>query len=165
MIPYQFTEALHGYLDWVLPALIVCTGTFLNARFTKKIPLITAWLSAFILQAVIRHTLFSTVLLASLAPITGVAFLLFTFYMITDPQTSPSTVRGQTIFGCSIGAVYGLSMIFHIVYTIFGALFFVCIGRGIVIYACELTPVRNAQIFAWRLWLTFLGRLVSSTTH
>jgi hypothetical protein len=165
MIPYHFTEALLGYWDWVLPAFIVCSGTFLNARFTKKMPLITAWLSAFILQAVIRHALFSTSLLASLAPMTGVAFLLFTFYMITDPQTSPSTVRGQTIFGCSIGAVYGLFMIFHVVYTIFGALMVVCIARGIMIYACELAPVRDAQMSGRRLWVTLLGRLASPTTH
>jgi len=34
--PYQFTENMTGFGDWILPAVIVCTGTFLNARFTPK---------------------------------------------------------------------------------------------------------------------------------
>jgi enediyne biosynthesis protein E5 len=154
-IPYHFTEELYGYWDWALPALILCTGTFLNARFTKRIPLILAWLLSFALQAVIRHYVFGTWLPASLATMTGVVFLLFTFYMITDPQTSPSSVRGQIIFGAAVGTVYGVLMAFHIVLTIFGALFLVCLGRGILLYVCELAPIRKMQE---RLWSTFPGR-------
>jgi Na+-transporting NADH:ubiquinone oxidoreductase subunit NqrB len=145
LLPYHFTEGLYGYGDWALPALIVCTGTFLNARFTNKIPLIISWLSAFTLQAVIRHFLFSASLPASLAQMSGVAFLLFTFYMITDPQTSPSNVRGQVIFGCSIGVAYGIFMAFHVLYTIFGALLAVCICRGVILYAGEFALVHKAK--------------------
>jgi len=39
----------------MLPVLFIVFGTFINARFTKKLPLISAWLVAFVLQAVIRH--------------------------------------------------------------------------------------------------------------
>ena len=92
-LPYHFTSELYGYWDWALPALILCTGTLLNSLFTRRMPLILAWLGAFVLQAVIRHYLYPTWLPASLAPMTSVPFLLFTFYMITDPQTSPSSVR------------------------------------------------------------------------
>jgi hypothetical protein len=157
-LPYHFTEGLYGYWDWALPALIVCTGTFLNSRFTKRMPLILAWLGGFVIQAVVRHFLYPTWLLASLAPMTSVPFVLFTFYMITDPQTSPSSVRGQVIFGSSIAAVYGVLMGFHVVYMIFPALFLVCLGRGIILYVCELGPVRKAQVSAERLWLTIFGR-------
>ena len=37
--------------DWVLPGVIICSGTFLNTRFTKRLALILAWLTAFVLQA------------------------------------------------------------------------------------------------------------------
>jgi hypothetical protein len=157
-LPYHFTSELYGYWDWALPCLILCTGTLLNSLFTKRIPLILAWLAAFVLQAVIRHYLYPTWLPASLAPMTSVAFLLFTFYMITDPQTSPSSVRGQIVFGFSIGAVYGLLMGFHVVYMIFPALFIVCVGRGIVLYLSERGPVQRAQAFAEQQWLAVLGR-------
>ena len=157
-IPYQFTENLYGYWDWALPALILCTGTLLNGVYTKKLPLIMTWVAAFVLQAVIRHFIYPTWLLASLAPIPSVVFLLFTFYMITDPQTSPSSTRGQVIFGLSLGAAYGLIIGHNVPFTIIAALFVVCVGRGIILYACERAPVRKAQAFAERLLLTWFGR-------
>jgi enediyne biosynthesis protein E5 len=157
--PYHFTEYLFGYWYWVLPAFFLCFGSFLNAVFTKKVPLVATWLIAFVMQAVIRHYLYPTWLPASLAPMTGVAFLLFTFYMITDPQTSPSGICGQVMFGLSLGTAYGLLMGHHVVYALFLALFFVCVGRGVVLYVCELTAVRQAQTYGKRLWLTSIGRL------
>jgi enediyne biosynthesis protein E5 len=157
-LPYHFTAGLSGYWDWALPALILCTGTFLNSRFNKRMPLIVDWLCSFVVQAVIRHFLYPTWLLASLAPMTSVAFLLFTFYMITDPQTSPSSVRGQIVFGVSIGAVYGALMGFHVVYMIFPALFLVCLARGIILYICEFDSLRMAQALAKRQLLTVFGR-------
>ena len=38
--PYHFTENVSGIVDWILPGIIVCTGTFLNMKFTEKLPLI-----------------------------------------------------------------------------------------------------------------------------
>src|SRR4029078_7729601 len=35
--PYQFTENMTSYGDWILPGVIVCTGTFLNARFPHRL--------------------------------------------------------------------------------------------------------------------------------
>jgi len=157
-LPYHFTSELYGYWDWALPALILCTGTLLNSLFTRRMPLILAWLGAFVLQAVIRHYLYPTWLPASLAPMTSVPFLLFTFYMITDPQTSPSSVRGQIVFGFSIGAVYGLLVGVHVVYMIFPALFIVCVGRGLVLYLSERGLMQRAQAFAEQRWLAVLGR-------
>ena len=42
--PYHFTENFLGYGSWVLPAIIVCSGSLLNTCFTKRIPLIITWL-------------------------------------------------------------------------------------------------------------------------
>ena len=132
--PYMFTENLSGAWDWFLPALIVCSGSFLNGVFTKKLPLIGTWLGAFVLQAVVRHFLFGNLFLASLNPMTGVAFLLFTFYMVTDPATTPVAVRGQMAFGAATAAAYGTLMAFHIVFGLFFGLSVVCAGRGAVLY-------------------------------
>ena len=132
--PYQFTENLSGWADWILPALIVCTGTFLNARFTGKLPLISAWLVGFFLQAIIRSWIWGTPMIAGLIPMTGVAFVLFTFYMVSDPGTTPFKPKEQIFFGLSIAAVYGLLMIFHIVFGLFFALTIVCTIRGLSFY-------------------------------
>jgi Na+-translocating ferredoxin:NAD+ oxidoreductase RnfD subunit len=133
--PYMFTENLSGAGDWILPAIIVCSGSFLNAKLTKRIPLILAWLGAFVLQAAVRHFLFGNLFLPSLNPMTGVAFLLFTFYMVTDPATTPSSVRGQVAFGASVAAGYGILMALHVVFGLFFALTSVCVARGALLQA------------------------------
>src|SRR5690349_14230230 len=114
--PYQFTENMTGIGDWILPAVIVCTGTFLNARFTRRLPLIAAWLGGFVAQAALRSLFFDTSFDAALVPMTGVAFILYTFYMVTDPATTPAGRRDQIAFGLSVAAIYGLLMVSHIVF-------------------------------------------------
>ena len=132
--PYHFTENLGGLGDWILPGVIICTGTFLNARFTRRLPLIAAWLSVFVAQACLRSVLLDVPLAAALAPMTGVAFILYTFYMVTDPATTPGTTRGQIAFGASVAAAYGLLMAFHIVFGLFFALTIVCGLRGLLVH-------------------------------
>ena len=132
--PYQFTENMTGFGDWVLPGVIVCTGTFLNARFTKRLPLIAAWLGGFVAQAALRSLFFETPFEAGLVPMTGVAFILYTFYMVTDPATTPSGKREQILFGASVAAVYGLLMVSHVVFGLFFALTIVCTIRGLGMY-------------------------------
>jgi hypothetical protein len=128
--PYQFTENLVGIGDWLLPIAIVISGTFLNTRFTGRVPLILGWLGGFAIQAVIRSQLAGTSLIPPLLPMTGMAFLLFTFYMATDPGTTPSDPRAQFLFGGSIAAVYGVLMALHVVFGLFFALLAVCSVRG-----------------------------------
>jgi enediyne biosynthesis protein E5 len=133
--PYQFTENMTGPGDWILPAIIVCTGTFLNARFTHRLPLIAAWLGGFIGQAALRSLLFDIPFEAALVPMTGVAFILYTFYMVTDPATTPGGRREQIAFGLSVAAVYGLLMMVHVVFGLFFALTIVCAVRGLGLFA------------------------------
>ena len=140
--PYMFTENLTGGWDWFLPGLIVCTGSFLNAKLTKRIPLILAWLGAFVVQAAARHFLLGNLFLPSLNPMTGVAFLLFTFYMVTDPATTPNTVRGQIAFGAAVAAAYGTLMASHVVFGLFFGLSAVCAGRGALLWVKSLAAQR-----------------------
>jgi hypothetical protein len=44
-------------------------------------------------QALLRHWLFGARLESALLPMTGAAFILYTFYMVTDPATTPSDTR------------------------------------------------------------------------
>jgi enediyne biosynthesis protein E5 len=131
--PYHFTENLVGAGDWILPGIIVCSGTFLNWKFTRRLPLIAAWLSCFGLQALVRHWLLGARIESALLPMTGVAFVLYTFYMVTDPATTPSAPRSQVIFGASVAFTYGLLMISHIVFGLFFALSIVCTVRGVAL--------------------------------
>lgn len=142
--PYQFTENLGPYGDWILPAIIICSGSFLNWRFTHRLPLIAAWVSTFAIQATLRHFILGSAWLPALAPMTGVAFLLFTFYMITDPPTTPATKRGQILFGVSVASVYGLLMAGHIVFGFFFALSIVTATRGAYLWLLSLAPAQDS---------------------
>ncbi len=128
--PYHFTENLVGVGSWILPGVIVLSGTFLNARFTHKLPLIGAWLGGFALQALIRSWWFGTPPVAAWLPMTGVAFLLYTFYMVTDPATSPGSRRGQIFFGLAVALAYAILMMAHVVFGLFFSLTLVCALRG-----------------------------------
>jgi Na+-translocating ferredoxin:NAD+ oxidoreductase RnfD subunit len=145
-MPYMFTENLVGWGNWVLPLIMITSGTLLNLLFTKRVPLIVAWLSAFALQAVIRSVTSDTMLIAALLPMSGIAFILFTFYMVTDPSTTPESVGGQIVFGASVAAAYGLLMTSHIVFGLFFALSAVCLGRGIGIWAVGRVRARSRAL-------------------
>jgi Na+-translocating ferredoxin:NAD+ oxidoreductase RnfD subunit len=132
--PYQFTNDLSGFGDWLLPLVVVCTGSFLNTFFTRRIPLVLGWLGGFALQAVLRHLLDGAALLPTLAPMTSMAFLLFTFYMVPDPGTTPSVPGRQLVFGASVGLFYGALVWLHFTFAMFYALCIVCAVRGLALH-------------------------------
>ena len=140
--PYQFTENLQGVEYWILPGLIIVFGTLVN-RLTGRLPLIAGWLGGFLLQALCRSLLFGTPILAALVPMTSVMFVIYTFYMVTDPGTTPSGYRSQVLFGAAVAIVYGLLIILHLVAVIFMALTIVCAVRGISLYANALIERRS----------------------
>jgi hypothetical protein len=132
--PYQFTANVAGVLDWVVPGVIVCAGTFLNAKLTRRLPLIVAWLTVFAVQASCRAWLQQTPLLAPLVPMTGMAFLLFTLYMVTDPATTPQRPERQVLFGAAVATTYCLLQLLHVVYGLFFSLVICCAVRGVLLH-------------------------------
>jgi hypothetical protein len=144
-MPYQFTENLAGAADWILPLAIVCVGTFLNGRFTRRLPLIAGWLGGFVVQAVVRTMLLGGQLPAALAPMTGMAFVLFTFYMVPDPGTTPTRPRSQIAFGATVAAAYGVLQAVHVVYGLFFALGVVCVARGCMLWVLEGVAAARRQ--------------------
>ncbi|MER5570626.1 enediyne biosynthesis protein [Streptomyces goshikiensis] len=142
--PYHFTEYLDGGFDWLVPAIIISLGTLLNAKLTERMWLILAWVGGYALQAIIRGLIFDTSIPAALAMMTGVAFVLFTNYMITDPGTTPSSKWGQIAFGGGVAAMYGVLTALHVVYGIFFATALVCAIRGAFLWSADVVTKRRA---------------------
>ncbi|MGW0752384.1 enediyne biosynthesis protein [Streptomyces sp. NPDC002587] len=142
--PYHFTEYLDGGFDWLVPAIIISLGTLLNAKLTERMWLIMAWVGGYALQAIVRGLIFDTSIPAALAMMTGVAFVLFTNYMITDPGTTPSSKWGQIAFGGSVAAMYGVLTALHVVYGIFFATALVCAIRGAFLWSADVVTKRRA---------------------
>lgn len=161
--PYQFTENVAGAWDWILPGIIVMTGSLLNTRFTGRVPLLLSWLAGFAIQAILRSAWQGTPLLPALLPMTSLAFLLYTFYMVTDPATTPGSRGGQVLFGAGVAMVYGLLMAGHAVFGLFFALATVTLVRAALLQfsavrsrAAAEHPVRPSAI---------PGGLMGATRH
>ncbi len=60
---------------------------------------------SFIAFAALRHGLAGGPLMAELAPLTGPMYQLFIFFMVTDPKTTVSTVRGRMVVVAAVAAV------------------------------------------------------------
>jgi len=116
-----------------IPLVLVTAGTVINAKLTGKVPLIVGWLGGFVIQALIRHWIWHAALYSALGVMTGVAFILFTNYMITDPGTTPSSRRNQVVFGLATAAVYGVLVQLHVVFGLFFALTITCALRAVVL--------------------------------
>lgn len=143
--PYMFTEWANSYFKLMIPMIILIAGTVINAMLTKRTALIVGWVGAFAIQAFIRHWIWGVQLNTALSVMTGVAFVLFTNYMITDPGTTPSKGRQQFIFGSSVAIVYAALMEFNVVYTLFFATAIVCGGRGLGWWAAHLLKKRRER--------------------
>ncbi|GLY30380.1 hypothetical protein [Kineosporia sp. NBRC 101731] len=136
--PYQFTEYAFGPVDWIIPAAIFAAGTMLNGKLTRRGPLIVGWLGGFVLQAVLRWLLLGDSLASGLLVVTGVAFVLFTNYMITDPGTTPTAPSRQVAFGVTAALVYGALVAAHVTFGLFYALVITCALRGLLIAGSRL---------------------------
>ncbi|MGK4584695.1 enediyne biosynthesis protein [Kitasatospora sp. HPMI-4] len=136
--PYEFTENANTYFRVMIPLIIATAGTVINALLTKRTPLIVGWLGAFAIQAFVRHWIWHVALFSALGVMTGVAFVLFTNYMISDPGTTPMKGRAQFVFGSSVAFVYAILMVFNVVYTLFFATTIVCGLRGLGWWAAHL---------------------------
>jgi hypothetical protein len=146
--PYHFTEHTSGWVDWLIPGIIVIGGTMINGKLTGRMWLIMGWLTTFALQAIVRGILFDTSIPAALGMMTGVAFILFTNYMVTDPGTSPSKPAAQMAFGSGVALVYGVLMVAHIAYGIFFATAIVCLTRGLFLWGVHFVNKARVQFEA-----------------
>jgi Na+-translocating ferredoxin:NAD+ oxidoreductase RnfD subunit len=135
--PYHFTENVTGLWDLILPLLVLLTGIIIHALFTGRLPLVAGWIGGFMLQAVIRATLFGTPVFVPLMPMTSAAFIIFTLYMIPDPATTPLKPLRQVLFGFLVAAVYAVLQVSHVVFGLFFALLAVCAFRGMALYLCQ----------------------------
>lgn len=143
--PYHFTEHLNNVGSWILVGIILASGTLLNAKLTQRMWLIAGWLSFFALQAVVRGLLFDTSIPSALLVMSGVAFILYTNYMVTDPGTTPSKPVPQFAFGAAVAVVYAVFMLVHIAYGLFFATATVCAIRGTFLWSLHFVDKARAE--------------------
>ena len=89
--------------DLATNAVIWCFGLLIVSR-VRMLHVTLTYVACFVALAVLRHWIVGGPLLAEIAPITGPMYQLFIFFMITDPKTTVSTVRGRIIVAAAVAA-------------------------------------------------------------
>jgi len=89
--------------DLATNAVIWCFGLLIVSR-VRMLHVTLTYVACFIALAAIRSLVVGGPLLAEIAPLTGPMYQLFIFFMITDPKTTVSTVRGRIIVAATVAA-------------------------------------------------------------
>lgn len=117
LITNEFISAAPAY-QWneisSMPLIIAGLAMFLFMPKINRHWLVISWLLTFTAQIVLRSLLIKHYLpwqTLFFGTLSSPAFFLFTFFMITDPATSPKTKREQIIAGVSLGI---LDLIYHL---------------------------------------------------
>ena len=111
--------------SWVLLFLILNLGFFIVYR-VRRLHVVAAFVAAFALFGLLRSALDLSSVYSLQASLISGSFLLFAFFMITDPMTSPGTVRGRVIYAVAVAAVDAVLRSAGVPYSIFLALVVVC---------------------------------------
>jgi len=87
--------------DLATNAVIWCFGLLIASR-VRMLHVTLTYVACFVALAALRHWVVGGPLLAEIAPITGPMYQLLIFFMITDPKTTVSTVRGRIIVAAAV---------------------------------------------------------------
>jgi Na+-translocating ferredoxin:NAD+ oxidoreductase RnfD subunit len=123
--PKQWTNGIEIMLAILLLGLFV---TYL----ANRLDMVITFLASFVVFGVLRHLIFGAPLLAALGPIMGASLQLFSFYMITDPKTTPVTRKMRILFGFSVALIDAIFRIYRIPNPQFYALLIICFIFNII---------------------------------
>jgi Na+-translocating ferredoxin:NAD+ oxidoreductase RnfD subunit len=68
----------------------------------KRLALLGSFIVFFLISAITRAELGQETLPLAFGVLTGAPFQLFTFFMLTDPRTTPNSTRGQVLFSAAV---------------------------------------------------------------
>jgi hypothetical protein len=105
-------------------AVIWILGTVITWR-VGRLHISATYVASFLLFSLVRAAMTGTPWLATVAPITGPMYQLFTFFMVTDPKTTVRSTWGQCFVVFVVAFVEMLLRLQEVVYAPFYALFIV----------------------------------------
>src|SRR2546429_8104240 len=87
--------------DLATNAVIWCFGLLIASR-VRMLHVTLSYVACFVALATVRSMITGGPLLAEIAPLTGPMYQLFVFFMITDPKTTVSSVRGRITVAAAV---------------------------------------------------------------
>jgi Na+-translocating ferredoxin:NAD+ oxidoreductase RnfD subunit len=126
--------------SWQIICLVFALGLVMMSR-VNKLPLVLAFWAVYAVTAVVRSYISGiSIEILLWASVSGGAFMLYSFFMITDPKTSPSSTRGMIAGGIALGIVDGLFQARYAVFSLFYAAFTVNLLRAFFRIISEQAP-------------------------
>jgi Na+-translocating ferredoxin:NAD+ oxidoreductase RnfD subunit len=120
------------------PPLVLALGLIMMSR-VNKLPLVLSFWACFVAGAFLRaYVMQAPITLTLWATASGGAFMLYSFFMITDPKTSPASTGGMIVYGAAIGLIDLVLQLNTAVFSMFYALAIVCACRGIYFVVTDL---------------------------
>ncbi len=115
---------------FLIMAFILVLG-IIAASMARRLDTVLAFIGSYLMFALLRHVFVDEPLYYALGPMMGASFQLFTFFMLTDPKTTPSTTLMRVVIAFSVAAVDAYLRIHQITNSLFYAAFIVTILIGL----------------------------------
>lgn len=136
-----------------MTAFVVTAALMLFVGKIRRTWLILSFLGFYALSLAVRawlvrhHLPPETLFLGALS---SPPFYLFTFFMITDPATSPASRRGQIVMALSIVIIDFILNLSQSYYTLFYAGFIYFTGRWIFLHFSDIAGGKKLAAYPWR---------------
>lgn len=142
--------------SWAVVFLVLNLGFFMVYK-VRRFHLVVSFLTVFASISAVESGISITSMRSLIEKIDGGSFLLFTFFMITDPQTSPGTMRIRMVYGTLIAGADAILRIAGAPYSLFIALLAVCGG-----YACQRLLAEGAPPDSiWRIGIVSTHNVIA----
>jgi enediyne biosynthesis protein E4 len=124
--------------------LVLSLGLIMMSR-VNKVPAVLSFWFVFTLGAFLRSYMGALPFdVAMWATVSGGEFMLYSFFMITDPKTSPSTRKGMILYGAAIGFADMGFQLASSIYSFFYAAVFVGTCRFAITVGKDFLEMRRA---------------------
>lgn len=132
--------------SWKAVCLVLTFGLILMWR-VNKLPAVLSFWATYAFFAFVRSQLTHIPMEITLwAQVSGGAFMLFSFFMITDPKTSPASTKGMILYGIAIGSMDFIFQMNTAVFSLFYALVAVSTLRWFYYMFRDLSATQKTQI-------------------
>jgi Na+-translocating ferredoxin:NAD+ oxidoreductase RnfD subunit len=128
---------------WIT-VLVLSLGLVMMWR-VNKLPAVLPFWAVYTFGAFVRSQLGNLPFdIAMWATVSSGEFMLYSFFMITDPKTSPSSTKGMVLYGVCIGLAEMCFELNNAVFSFFYAAFFVSTCRFAIVVTKDLFQMRRS---------------------
>ncbi len=114
--------------------------------YAKRWIVSASFIGFFVLFAFVKSLLLPVSFMVMMLPLLGPGLQLYSFFMLTDPQTSPSTAKQQIIFSFSIALIDTILRYQQNRFAPLISLSFVCLAFAVVTYLKDQSELKHAVL-------------------